>query len=309
MGYLYTLLLQAALESLKNGNEVFEDLYVERGDEMNFRITTLVENSLGEHLNLKNEHGISFFVQSDRCNLLFDAGQTDAFIKNAAELGIDLSQTTHIVFSHGHYDHTGGFYSLVKQKTNQFNLYLSSYFFNKKYSFNGISYQYLGNNFDTQFLQQNGIVPNYVKAPVVEISPGVLVFSDFERTTDFEKVNSRFYYKENDAYVMDDFRDEIVVGLNSSSGLVILLGCSHPGVVNILSTIMKRTGKSIYAVIGGTHLVEADEYQLQKTLDYFKQIGIKLVGISHCTGQMAMLELKKWNDHFFLNCTGTSIEV
>ena len=77
------------------------------------RITTLIENSAGEHLALHHEHGLSFFVEKDGRGIVFDTGQSGAFIGNAARLKIDLSAPDYVVLSHGHYDHSGGLKSLA----------------------------------------------------------------------------------------------------------------------------------------------------------------------------------------------------
>src|SRR3712207_8398373 len=72
------------------------------------KITTIIENSLGDKKELYNEHGISFFIETNNGNILFDTGQSGDFIKNANNLNIDLSKTDYLVLSHAHYDHCGG---------------------------------------------------------------------------------------------------------------------------------------------------------------------------------------------------------
>ena len=76
---------------------------------MQVKITTLVENSLGEHLALWNEHGLSFLIEIEtaRTQILFDTGQSGNFIYNADLLNVNLAQTDKVVLSHGHYDHSG----------------------------------------------------------------------------------------------------------------------------------------------------------------------------------------------------------
>ena len=79
---------------------------------MPIQITTLIENSPDEKNLLQYEHGLSFYIEKDNEKMLFDTGQSGAFIKNAAQLGKDLSTLDHVLLSHGHYDHTGGFTAL-----------------------------------------------------------------------------------------------------------------------------------------------------------------------------------------------------
>lgn len=282
---------------------------VDRGKIMSIQITTLVENSLGENLALKNEHGLSFFIQTGEFNIIFDTGQSDNFIYNANTLNIDLSKTTHVVLSHGHYDHSGGFKSLVQTIGNSFELVISPEFFNEKYAYRDMAWQYLGNNFDKHFLHEKNIMTHYIKKDIVEIVPNIFVVRNFERSAAFEPPNERFYIHSGGKYISDCFDDEVVIVINTKKGLVVLLGCSHPGVVNILSTIIKKFDKPIYGILGGTHLVEADDRQLTLILEYLEKINAPLLGISHCTGEKAVKELRKNQKRFFCNCTGTSIKI
>ena len=71
------------------------------------RIVTLMENTACRE-DLAAEHGLSLYVQTDGCSLLFDAGQSAAFADNAEKLGVDLAEVKLAVLSHGHYDHGGG---------------------------------------------------------------------------------------------------------------------------------------------------------------------------------------------------------
>lgn len=97
--------------------------------------------------------------------------------------------------------------------------------------------------------------------------------------------------------------------LKGISGLFVIVGCSHVGIVNILETIIERTGLPIHGIIGGTHLIEADEQRLNKTIDFLKEKDIKIIGVSHCTGQKAAEEIKRqFGERFLYNNTGNIIE-
>lgn len=142
------------------------------------RITTLIENSPGEHHGLKNEHGISFFIEKDGHKILFDSGQSGAFLSNAAKMNIDLSDLEHVVLSHGHYDHSGGFRSLCSV-ARSFTLWTGEGFFTPKYAFRNGAYDYLGNDFDESFLSMEGISHSILSAPLREILPGVFLLTNF----------------------------------------------------------------------------------------------------------------------------------
>ena len=74
-----------------------------------FKITTLCENHVAQAgKSLIGEHGLSFYIEAGNRRILFDTGQTDAFLKNAHQLNIELSKVDKVFLSHGHYDHTGG---------------------------------------------------------------------------------------------------------------------------------------------------------------------------------------------------------
>lgn len=281
---------------------------------MKARITTLVENSLGENLALQNEHGLSFFIEvSDlsgayKCTrLLFDTGQSSKFIYNAGLLNIALTKTEKIILSHGHYDHSGGLKDFVKTFGTAFELTVGTGFFTPKYTNNNGAWQYLGNNFDRRYLEKKSIDTTCLTADTTEIAPGVFVVTNFPRTCQFEKPNKRFYTYNGRYYEQDLFTDEVIIVLEVTAGLVVLLGCSHPGLVNILETVRARFSKPIHCIIGGTHLVEADDVRLEQTLDYLRGLNLSMLGISHCTGEQATLRLKEAQKNFFVNSTGTSV--
>lgn len=275
---------------------------------MGVKITTLVENKLGENLSLKNEHGLSFFIQTENTSFLFDVGQSSKFMENAENLNIDIKRISSVVISHGHYDHSGGLKSLEEKTGSSFELVVGSDFFREKYAYNGINYDYLGNNFDLEYINKKKISLRYLKSDVGCLDKGIYLCTNFVRYSEHEKVNSRFYIRKDDHYEHDDFSDEIAIVVETSKGLLVVVGCSHPGIVNIIETIKRRIGKNIYGIIGGTHLVEADDERLDSTIEYFKSINLMLLGISHCTGDKAVGKLRtELEGKFFYNNTGASL--
>ena len=112
-----------------------------------------------------------------------------------------------------------------------------------------------------------------------------MVIGNFERRYEFEQIPDRFVLRKNDKWEKDDFSDEICLVLDGTEGQTVIVGCSHPGILNILTTVQERFGKPIRAVFGGTHLVEADEKRIRITLDKMKQMGVGLIGFNHCSGE------------------------
>lgn len=273
---------------------------------MTLKITTLIENKPGEHKALKHEHGLSMYIEKDGSKILFDTGQSSAFMYNAEQMNIDLARLDSVVLSHGHYDHSGGFTALTK-KTTSFKLFTGPGFFNEKYGINGNTPEFLGNNFEESFLTDNGITHQYVDQQVFEIHPGVYILTGFIRTHADEIVNPRFKLFKDDTFIPDQFEDEIMIAIDTPKGLAVLLGCSHPGMKNMLDTAEHLLKKSIYAVIGGTHLVEANEDSLDLSMAYLKKDTIQMIGVSHCTGQAALDRLAGTNSRYTCNRTGSFV--
>lgn len=274
------------------------------------KIITLIENSVKEKSLLHSEHGLSFYIQANNLNLLFDTGQSGSFVENADKLNVDLKRIDYVILSHGHYDHTGGFERFVKEKGNSFQLIVGEKFFNNKYKYDGIKHTYIGNSFDEKYLKENKISKKYINEDTFNISDNIFIASNFNKKTGFEKIKDRFLIKLNDNYEKDDFSDEIVLAVKLQQGLLVVLGCSHVGIINILENLTERTGMPIYGVIGGTHLVEADDFRLNETIKYLREKDIKLIGVSHCTGEKATEKLKdNFKDRFLEVNTGEIIEI
>lgn len=278
---------------------------------MELKITTLIENNPDDKGALFFEHGLSLYIEMNGINILFDTGQSDKFIENAKSLNKNLNELDYCILSHGHYDHTGGLEKLSQEISDFPLLLVGEEFFKPKYKvLESKDYVFNGNSFDEEFLSKKQINIKKVNEGITYLAENILVFHHFFQITDYEKRNSRFFIKEKDEYVPDDFRDEIALGIITEKGLVIVVGCSHVGIVNILKTISERVNLPIYAVIGGTHLVEADETRIQKTIDAFKEMNIQLIAVSHCTGDKGIQQIsREMKQEFLYNNTGSIIEI
>ncbi|MDD3659972.1 MAG: MBL fold metallo-hydrolase [Lachnospiraceae bacterium] len=284
---------------------------------MKVRITTLIENNPDTDHELSNEHGLSLYIEVEDKKILFDTGQTGLFVENAKKLGKNLSDLDHIVISHGHYDHSGGVQRLTNELEEMPELawlpefLVGSEFFEPKYKrLDDLSYKYNGNPFDDSFITDHRIPCIKVSEDSYYISEDIMLFHHFQKKNDFELSNHKFCIIKGDEIRQDEFMDEIALVIKTLKGLIVIVGCSHVGIVNILSTIIERTGMSVYALIGGTHLIEADENRMMETIDYLNKINLGIIAVSHCTGEHHIARIKQeFGDRFVYNTTGNIIEV
>lgn len=283
----------------------------QKGKTMDLRITTLIENNPDDKNELCFEHGLSLLIEADGKRILFDTGQSGDFIKNAGALNQNLENLDFVIISHGHYDHSGGFEKLIENVKKVPKLVVGEEFFRPKYkTVSENEYKFNGVSFSEDYISEKEILLNKVKEDIVYLTEHIIVFHHFKQSNDFEKRNSKFFYKENSHYSADEFDDEISLGIVTEKGLVVILGCSHVGVVNILNTIQERVSSPIYAVIGGTHLVEASAERIQKTIESLKNMKIQLVAVSHCTGEDGIRSIgREFKEKFLYNNTGKMIEI
>jgi 7,8-dihydropterin-6-yl-methyl-4-(beta-D-ribofuranosyl)aminobenzene 5'-phosphate synthase len=276
---------------------------------MDYRIVSLMDNRA--RAGLKQEHGLSIYIESERIKLIFDTGMTGKFIENAENLGIELSEADYVVLSHGHYDHSGGLQSLVDRSGNKFKLFVGQGFFEGKYKLiEADKYKYIGNQFKEKDLYEKDLDVKTVSEDMVYIEEELILFRNFDQVQDFEKLNPNFVHKSDGGYVQDEFKDELVLGIKREDGIFLILGCSHPGFINILETVKVRTGQKICGVIGGTHLVGADSSWIDKVASYLEDSEIDIVATSHCTGELAEEELKRrLKDKFLEIKVGDEIQI
>lgn len=278
---------------------------------MELKITTLIENNLDNLGQLRYEHGLSLYIETGGKKILFDTGKSGDFIKNAKSLNKNLDKLDYCIISHGHYDHSGGVEKLIDEVDKFPPLILGEEFFKPKYkTVNVTDYQFNGNSFDEEFIVKQQISLRKIKEDMTYLTDRIIIFHHFTRYTEYEKRNNRFYIKEIGEYIPDDFDDEISMGIITKKGLVVIVGCAHIGIVNILKTISAKINIPIHAVIGGTHLIEADECRIKKTMDAFKEMKIQLIAVSHCTGKEGIRLIgEELKEQFLYNNTGQVIEI
>lgn len=276
---------------------------------MSVRLTTLSENTALKK-DMVAEWGLSILIETDRRKILFDTGAGVAAERNADTLGIDLSAIDLMVLSHGHGDHTGGLRRILK-KTKSKDIVCHPDIWDAKYAMRrNNKFAYIGVPFAREELEHLGAQFTYAVDPT-ELYPGIHTTGEVPMVTAYEKIEPNLFVEKKSTLAPDPLKDDLSLIIRTDQGLVIILGCSHRGVVNIIGQARNVTGEDrVHTVIGGTHLMMASDSRIRKTIRDLKKFDIKKIGVSHCTGfKAAACMAEAFGKSFFLNNAGSRIDV
>ena len=216
------------------------------------KITVLVENTSRSPA-LRNEHGLSIHVESGPRRILMDFGPSDALVPNAAALGIDLAAVDFGVLSHGHSDHSGGIPAFLAA-----NRTAPIYVQERALAWYGWvepdgSYVYGG--LDESLKTE----PRLRRCSgVTDLGQGAVLFDGITGRELYSEANRCLLEKTADGYRQDAFAHEQALILPAGSGYVLLGGCAHNGIVNIIEKAKAIMGKAPAAVLSGFHLADPD---------------------------------------------------
>ncbi len=262
--------------------------------------------------------GFSVLIDYNGKKILFDAGNSaDKFAHNAKALGLDLKRVDIAVLSHRHADHASGFDYVLKVKP-EVKAYLPAdaalgapfpFRFSKEspeqiadlaaeqmyFGGKSQSFQYKpGSRFDHASAE-------YINA-TKQIAPGIhLIFTRSQLMGDFSA-----YPPAEPGHPELYGLPEISLALETSKGLVLVTGCSHSKVEEIVKAAKNQLKQNVEMVVGGFHLFPYDQTYVSSIAHQLKdQLGVRRVAPAHCTGNLAF---KLFRDLYQQNYSYAGVE-
>lgn len=271
------------------------------------KITILVDNYVPNTYDLYGEPSFSCYLEEGDLKILFDFGISDAPIKNAKRLKIDLSNIDYFVLSHGHLDHTWGLAHYINKykKSDKKKLVCHPYALKpKKYKNENIGIKETEKELEKIFEIIRTKEPFW-------LSNKIVFLGEIERNNTFENMKPLGKAKINGQYVDDFILDDSALAINTNDGIVIITGCSHSGICNIIEYAKKVLKiNKVRMIIGGFHLQSEDSNDeiLINTKEYLRKEDIGIVYPCHCTNLLSKIEIAKVV-HIGEVGSGTRIEI
>ncbi len=223
---------------------------------------------------IEESSGVSFLIQKDNLNILLDTSYSDDILEYVKDITMD-----YLILSHGHLDHTEGLKFLKNVK----NIVTHPLTFQERFDEEEKS---IGIPIKKEELKTNLILS---KKPFW-INKDIVFLGEIPRKNDFEgKAPECFLDKEQTKpdFVLDDS----ALVIKSKKGLIVITGCSHSGICNIIDYAKEICKEKVYAVIGGFHLFNKD--LTDRTISWIKEQNINEIYTCHCFSDYAFKEFEK----------------
>lgn len=259
------------------------------------KLTVLVDNNTLTDRYLLGEPGLSLLLDDGGQRVLFDCGYSDVLCVNAARLGEDLGSLDVVAISHGHLDHTWGLAHLVSRFTEQAiegrlpkrPLLVAHPEAFAPRRLNGmpigslVSETVLGDHF----------TPRLTREPL-RLTDWLFFLGEIPRQFAFEAAPPIGVRLTRAGARPDTLPDDTALAYLGEDGLVIITGCSHAGICNIVAHAREVTGETrVAAIVGGLHLHDAPPGRVAAVADWLAGAGVSAIHPCHCTGLAAAMAL------------------
>lgn len=254
------------------------------------KIVSLVENTKYNEL-VDCIHGLSLYVETKRHKILFDVGPDDLFLQNAKKLNVDISKVDTVIISHGHSDHGGGLNCFLKNNSIA-KIYIRRNAFGEYYSLANGFEKYIGLDKSLKDNERFIFTDNELK-----IDDELYLFSNITEKRFISSAGNTLMMKENLKFVQDNFLHEQILVISENNKNYMFTGCSHNGIINILSKYKEKVGGNPLFCFGGFHLYNpslkkyAGDELITGIADELKKYDCTFYTM-HCTGAEAYLKIK-----------------
>lgn len=236
---------------------------------------------------IRAEHGLSFLLEADGRQVLFDCGQSDLILHNAAILGMDWAKLEAVALSHGHYDHTGGLLAVLEKAPAKVIAHPDVW--GARYSRGRGNLSAIGCHHPREVVAEMTAITE-ARTPL-RILDKVWLSGEIPRISPLETIGKEFYL-DQPGRPKDPILDDQAIYIETDEGLLVLLGCAHSGVINTLEHAKGLFPQTpLRGVIGGMHLIGANEARIQETIRYLRDVPFVTAG--HCTGWRACHALQE----------------
>ena len=265
---------------------------------------TVLYDAFGKTSTMKKDWGFAALIEYGDRRILFDTGNNaEIFAHNVAAKGVDLTKLDFAVVSHRHGDHTSGLNHLLKinptvkiyapqENFGVFGAALPGTFYRRNESLSTEMRYYDGKPPETLRFGSPWPEGNFTwVTKTTEVAPGFTLILL------------------NGTWGVDLEVKEISLAIDTPDGIVLIVGCSHPTIEKIVEAAKSTTNKPIHLVLGGTHLLPANDDRIRSIASSLRDnLNVHFIAPVHCTGEPAFAILKEsFADRYVYAGLGTTL--